>query len=174
MNLLIPNISPEAAIPANSAITFPMFVITNPAINRTVIFTRKFSLIRSLNPFPVAIPILIPISCMKKRITAMGISVQSNVYPKCEPAIEYVAIPPASLSTAEVIIPGPKVTRKRRIIFLFILKAIFFTFCTRAFRLPCLQSFLSCSIFSELLPQKHRSLKSHLQGGFFHRQQAVL
>jgi hypothetical protein len=41
------------------------------------------------------------------RATVMGIRVQRRVRPNSEPAKEYVVMPPASLSTFEVMIPGP-------------------------------------------------------------------
>src|SRR5690349_15203710 len=41
----------------------------------------------------------------------MGISDHSRAYPYMAPAWEYTEIPPASLSTLEVIIPGPTTAR---------------------------------------------------------------
>ena len=43
----------------------------------------------------------------------MGMSDQRSPLPKWEPAMEYVAMPPASLSTFEVMIPGPATAKKR-------------------------------------------------------------
>jgi hypothetical protein len=48
----------------------------------------------------------------------MGMSVHRSAYPNRAPAIEYVAIPPASLSTEAVMIPGPRTDRNSRIFFL--------------------------------------------------------
>jgi len=41
----------------------------------------------------------------------IGIKAQSKLYPKLAPQTEYVVMPPASLSTFAVIIPGPIMAR---------------------------------------------------------------
>ncbi len=46
------------------------------------------------------------------RATVIGKKIHSVVRPKCAPACEYVVMPPASLSTLAVMIPGPIMERK--------------------------------------------------------------
>ena len=58
-------------------------------------------------PLPVITPIRAHISSVTYSAIVMGISDHSKAYPYCAPACVYVEIPPASLSTLEVISPGP-------------------------------------------------------------------
>jgi len=53
------------------------------------------------------------ISCTTIRAIMIGISDQINLSPYWAPAREYVVMPPASLSTLEVMIPGPMRMKKR-------------------------------------------------------------
>ena len=116
--LLTPKISHAEAHPANSATVFPRFASTSATRRKKVGRTPNFSRMRSASVFPVTTPIRATISWTTISATVIGTSVHRSAYPKCAPAIEYVAIPPASLSTDAVMIPGPRTDRNSRIFFL--------------------------------------------------------
>ena len=59
-------------------------------------------------------PIRAHISIVTYNAIVIGTSDHSIVYPYADPACVYVAIPPASLSTFEVMIPGPITARNRK------------------------------------------------------------
>src|ERR1700690_2369009 len=103
------------AMPANSAMTLPKFVIRMPSIIRKVMRRPNSSRIRSLRPLPVTAPMRAHISCTTISATVIGIMVHSNVWPNCAPAAEYVKMPPASLSTFAVMNPGPTTAKNSRI-----------------------------------------------------------
>jgi len=65
------------------------------------------SRMRSESPLPEITPMRAHISWMMINATVMGIRVQRSDRPYCAPASEYVVMPPASLSTLEVMMPGP-------------------------------------------------------------------
>jgi hypothetical protein len=116
--LLTPKISHADAQPANSATVFPRLAMIMATRRKKVGRTPNFSRMRSASVFPVTTPIRATISWTTIRAIMMGIRVQSSVYPKWAPALEYVATPPASLSTDAVMIPGPRTARKSRSLFL--------------------------------------------------------
>ncbi len=99
------------ATPANSAAVLPRSARTNSSSTTVVTLTPKFSRIRSARPFPVTAPIRAHISCVTISASVTGISSQSIEYPNCAPAIEYVWIPPTSLSALAVMIPGPTIEK---------------------------------------------------------------
>ena len=108
-----------AATPANSATTFARSTKNPVTITKNVERKPNSSRIRSESPFPVTTPIRAHISSVTYSAIVIGISDHSSVYPYCAPAWVYTEIPPASLSTLEVISPGPttassSVKRRRR------------------------------------------------------------
>ena len=88
ISLLIPKSSPAAAMPANSETVTDKFAISSPIMMKKVVFTLKFSLIKSESPFPVTAPSLATISWTIISRIVIGISVHSIVKPKLAPATE--------------------------------------------------------------------------------------
>ncbi len=82
---------------------------------KNVIRSPNSSRIRSLSPLPVAAPMRADISCTTINASVVGIMVHSSKCPNCAPADEYVQMPPASLSTFAVMIPGPTTAKNSRI-----------------------------------------------------------
>src|SRR5580658_7624926 len=111
MYLLTPITCDASATPENSA------TVLNKSTKRAATITKKVerkpnsSRIRSERPLPVMTPMRPHISSLTYSAMVMGISDHSSVYPKCAPAWVYVLIPPASLSTLDVISPGPTTAR---------------------------------------------------------------
>src|ERR1700732_3694605 len=103
----IPKICIEAATPANSAATFPISTMSPATITKNVGRNPNSSRIKSDRPLPVTTPIRAHISSVTYNAIVMGISDHNSAYPYCAPACVYTEIPPASLSTLEVINPGP-------------------------------------------------------------------
>src|SRR6266404_848910 len=107
MYLLTPKICMEAATPANSATTLARSTKKPVTITKNVGRNPNSSRIKSDNPLPVMTPMRAHISSVTYSAMVIGISDHSSAYPYFAPACVYTEIPPASLSTLEVIRPGP-------------------------------------------------------------------
>lgn len=127
------------AIPANSLKVVEVLPINKTSIAKAVHLIPNLSRIKAEKPLPVTTPILAAVPCaIIKSIHIIGI-VQSVENPKFAPAIEYVAIPPASLPAIAVMIPGPIAHKINQI---FDDENLFFLFGELKFLLVC-----SCCMF---------------------------
>ena len=99
------------AMPANSLKVVEVLPISSTSIASAVSRIPNFSRIRAANPLPVTTPILAAVPCAIIRRTHIIGMLQSVANPKLAPAVEYVAIPPASFPAIAVIIPGPIAAR---------------------------------------------------------------
>ena len=65
-------------MPANSATTFPKFVMISPSIMKNVMRNPYSSRIRSLSPLPVTAPMRADISCTTTSAIVIGIITHSS------------------------------------------------------------------------------------------------